>query len=118
SFAAIDRLHYNRIMTEETERIRDFLIAHYHITARDDTPFWNYCRNMTVPERLAEKIELFKNNGRTFRENEELFTSTSWFAVLMGQGLKPGSYDRVVDALSFAETKKRVDELQQVVINS
>jgi len=118
SFAAIDRSHFNRIVAEEAELIRDFLIAHYHVTSRDDTPFWNYCRTMKVPDRLAEKIEIFKQSGRVFRENEELFTTTSWFAVLMGQGLHPRAYDRVVDKLSVDETKQRLDELQQVVINS
>jgi len=73
---------------------------------------------MKIPDRLAEKIEFFKNNGRSFREDEELFTTTSWFAVLMGQGLKPRSYDPVVNSVNFEETKRRLDELQQVVINS
>jgi tryptophan halogenase len=118
SFAEIDRSHYNRIMTMEMEWIRDFLIAHYHVTSRDDTPFWNYCRNMRVPERLAEKIEIFSNTGRAFRENEELFTSTNWFAILMGQGLKPRRYDPVADLLSFDETRKRLDDIRNAVINS
>lgn len=118
SFAEIDRLHYNRIITMEMEWIRDFLVAHYHITSRDDSPFWNYCRNMHIPERLAEKIEIFRNTGRAFRENEELFTSTNWFAILMGQGLTPRRYDPVVDMLSFDETKRRLDDIQSAVINS
>jgi tryptophan halogenase len=73
---------------------------------------------MNIPESLQEKIKLFQNTGRTFRENEELFNMTSWFAVLMGQGLKPKRYDPVVDLLSLEETKKRLGDIQQVVINS
>ncbi|MES1195979.1 MAG: tryptophan halogenase family protein, partial [Steroidobacter sp.] len=118
SFADIDRDHYNRIVAYETEQIRDFLIAHYHITSRDDTPFWNYCRNISIPESLQEKIKIFQNTGRTFRENEELFNTTSWFAVLMGQGLKPKRYDPVVDLLNLDETRKRLEEIQQVVISA
>jgi tryptophan 7-halogenase len=118
SFASIDRDHYNRTIAYESEQIRDFLILHYHATSRDDTPFWNYCRTMPIPESLTEKMNIFINNGRTFRENEELFNSTSWFAVLMGQGLKPRRYDPVVDSLSLEETQKRLEEIRQVVINS
>ena len=86
----IDR--YNRVLIEETEYIRDFLILHYKASERDDSPFWDYCRNMDIPERLDEKIRLYRDNGRTFRENDELFNDTSWFAVLTGQYGAPRSY--------------------------
>lgn len=116
-FADIDRDHYNRVITYETEQIRDFLIAHYHVTPRDDTPFWNYCRTMSIPESLKEKIELFQNTGRTFRENEELFNMSSWFAVMVGQGLNARRYDPVADLLSLEETAKRLSDISQVVTN-
>ncbi|MES1191215.1 MAG: tryptophan halogenase family protein [Steroidobacter sp.] len=117
-FADIIRDHYNRLIISETEQIRDFLIGHYHITSRDDSPFWQYCRNMHIPPNLQEKISLFQNGGRAFRENEELFNSTSWFALMMGQGLQPKRHDPVADLLTLDETKKRLDDIQQVVLNS
>ena len=78
---------YNRLTTKEYERIRDFLILHYKATQRDDSDFWNYCRTMSVPDTLTEKIEIFRANGQVFREEDELFTTTSWAAVMMGQGI-------------------------------
>ncbi|MGH8193764.1 MAG: tryptophan halogenase family protein [Woeseiaceae bacterium] len=118
SFAQVDIDRYNRVLIEETEYIRDFLILHYKATERDDTAFWNYCRNMSIPERLAEKMRVYRNNGRTFREHEELFNDTSWFAVLSGQCGKPRSYDPVADLLSMEETKKRLDQIRGAVANS
>ncbi|MEX0343223.1 MAG: tryptophan halogenase family protein [Erythrobacter sp.] len=78
---------FNRLTVREYERIRDFLVLHYKATRRDDSPFWNHCRTMAVPDSLSEKIELFKANGQVFREEDELFTTTSWAAVMLGQGI-------------------------------
>ena len=118
SFAQVDIDRYNRVLIEETEYIRDFLILHYKATERDDSPFWDYCRNMPVPARLDEKMRVYLNNGRTFREHEELFNDTSWFAVLTGQLGPPQSYDPVVDLLSLEETKRRLEQIRDAVSKS
>ena len=114
--ADIDR--YNRIMTTDYEEIRDFLILHYHATERTDSPFWDYCRTMAIPERLAEKMRVFRSHGRAFRENEELFNDTSWFAVMLGQLIEPGSHDPVADAMPLDETRARLAHIREAVANS
>lgn len=118
TFAEVDIDRYNRILIEETEYLRDFIILHYKATERNDTPFWDYCRNMSIPERLDEKMRVYMNSGRTFREHEELFNDTSWFAVMTGQCGNPRSYDPVADLLSFDETKRRLEEIRTAVANS
>ncbi len=118
SFSDVDRDRYNRVLKTITEETRDFLILHYKATERDDTPFWDYCRTMDVPEKLDEKMRVFLNTGRVFRENEELFTETSWFSVMIGQLMKPRSFDPVAQLLSLDETQSRLDEIQQAVLNS
>jgi tryptophan 7-halogenase len=117
-FDAATTERYNRIMTTEFEEIRDFLILHYHVTERTDTPFWDYCRTMEVPERLAEKMRVFAAHGRVFRENEELFNDTSWFAVMWGQGLRPAGHDPLAAAMPLATTRARLDEIAQVIRTS
>ena len=54
---------YNRRMTADFEEVRDFIVLHYAATARDDTPFWQWCRNIPLPDTLRERIELFRRNG-------------------------------------------------------
>ncbi|WP_041522140.1 tryptophan halogenase family protein [Gilvimarinus agarilyticus] len=109
---------YNRQVDFEYDRIRDFLIAHYCITRRDDSDFWNYCRTMPIPETLQQKIAQFKKNGRIFRTNEELFNDLSWLEVMHGQGLRPRAYHPIVDTLSKDEIARRLDSIREVVQRS
>ena len=105
-------------MIEDTEYIRDFLVLHYKGTERNDSPFWDYCRTMDIPERLAEKIRVYRDTGRAFRENDELFNDTSWHAVMNGQLPRPQGYDPVAEVLSLEDTRRRLEEIRTVVRNS
>ena len=111
--ADIDR--YNKMIAREFEQVRDFIILHYHLTERDDAPLWDYCRSMDVPDSLKEKYAVFESHGRIFRDNDELFQDTSWFAVMIGQGMVPRSYDPVVEAMDMATLRARMDELHSVI---
>ena len=96
---AVVRDEYNRQLTKKFEQVRDFIILHYKATARDDSPFWDYCRTMAIPDSLQEKIDLFCAAGRVFRYEEELFSKTSWFAVFFGQNIYPNAVDPIVASL-------------------
>lgn len=106
---------FNRLTAKEYARIRDFLILHYNATKRDDSEFWNYCRTMAVPDSLTEKVELFRHNGQIFREEDELFTETSWAAVMMGQGIMMGGHNAMADALKEPQTSKEIDGIAQSI---
>jgi tryptophan halogenase len=118
TFPQVDVDRYNRVIAWEAERVRDFLVLHYNATVRNDSPFWDYCRTMPVPDGLAEKYALYRSKGRIFRENEELFNDTSWMAVLVGQGVRAGGYDPVAEVLSVEETRARLANIRQVISNS
>jgi tryptophan 7-halogenase len=83
---------FNDESRAEIEKVRDFIILHYHTTDRDDTPFWRYCKDMDIPESLARRIELFKEGGHAYQADGELFRVDSWIQVLLGQGVVPKSY--------------------------
>ncbi|TPG42513.1 tryptophan 7-halogenase [Sphingomonas koreensis] len=109
----IDR--FNAETAQEYIDIRDFLVLHYHATERSDTPFWDDCRTLTPPEGLAEKLAMFRANGRIFRDHNELFTPASWLAVMAGKGIEAGGYHPAADLLSDAETLDRLYYIRRVV---
>ncbi|TXI96331.1 MAG: tryptophan 7-halogenase [Burkholderiaceae bacterium] len=93
------RQRYNNETAFEYERVRDFLILHYHATQRDDSPFWNHCRTMEIPESLRAAISLFRKDGRYFRHGEDFFALPSWVQVMLGQGIIPQHYHPIVDEM-------------------
>jgi tryptophan halogenase len=106
---------YNRLTGKEYERIRDFLILHYHATRRDDSAFWTYCRTMNVPASLSEKMALFRVNGQIFREDDELFTETSWAAVMLGQGISMDGHNPMADTLEEPKLSQEIDEMEKSI---
>lgn len=90
---------YNAQAESEFSRIRDFIILHYKATERDDSPFWRYCKAMTVPEDLQHRIKLFEENGKANQVEGELFRLDSWTQVMLGQGITPESYHPIVDLM-------------------
>jgi tryptophan halogenase len=86
---------FNRVAATETERIRDFLILHYHLNARDE-PLWRYCAGMPIPDTLQFKIDHFRRFGRLIAREMDLFGPASWTAVHLGQLNIPERLDPVI----------------------
>ena len=68
-----------------------------------------------MPGSLEQKIELFRETGRVFRKNEELFVENSWVQVMIGQGIVPQGYHPLVDQLAPAELKAFMQHVQRVI---
>ena len=115
NFSQPDIDEFNAQMDFEFTRIRDFIILHYKLTQRDDSPFWRRCRDMPVPASLTQRMELFRRHGRMFREANELFTPVSWLQVYLGQGLMPEGYNPLVDIYPDHEVKDFLDGIQEVI---
>ncbi|WP_203290686.1 tryptophan halogenase family protein [Maricaulis parjimensis] len=112
---AADRDEYNRQMVLEFERVRDFIILHYHANEREDSDFWKDCQTMSVPDSLSEKINLFRANGRLYHREEDLFTDSSWLQVMLGQGITPKGYHPIADSLSESELTGMLANIRQIV---
>jgi tryptophan halogenase len=96
---------FNQQTKVEFEHIRDFIILHYHVTDRQDTPFWRHCRGMEIPASLTHRIRLFRETGRVFRGPNELFQENSWIQVMMGQGIVPQQYHPVAGVMNDEELR-------------
>ncbi len=113
-FSPVEIAEYNRQTQHEYELIRDFLVLHYKATTRDDSPFWNYCRTMEVPDSLAHKMEYFKQRGRVIIEEDDLFKDMSWVQVLLGQGVMPEAASPLTETVDEKTLTEYFANLRQI----
>jgi tryptophan halogenase len=116
SQASVDE--YNQKLRAESERIRDFIVLHYAANARTGEPFWDHCRNIELPDSLAQRIALFKDAGRVFKPQDDVFSENSWVQVMMGQGVTPERYHNIADAMSSEQLEGFLRQIQDTVSNT
>jgi tryptophan halogenase len=114
-FQQADIDEFNAQCDFEVERIRDFIILHYHATERNDTPFWDHCRTMDIPDTLRRKVELYKTHGRVIRENNELFAEVGWQQVLHGQGVRAQGHHPLAGLLDEKELLAFLGNIEEVI---
>lgn len=108
---------FNQEMHHDYSDIKDFIIAHYKVTEREDTEFWRYVKNMPIPTSLEEKLETFRVKGDIMVRHDELFKEQSWFSVLVGQGMFPSAYHPIADVVSDDELRLRLTQIRTGIQN-
>jgi tryptophan halogenase len=106
---------YNQQTRFEIENIRDFIVLHYYVTDRQDSPFWRHCRALDIPASLSHRLALFRESGRVFKVQSELFGENSWTQVMLGQGILPEQYHPVVDVMSDEELDRFLQGIRSAV---
>nr|WP_024330303.1 tryptophan halogenase family protein [Simiduia agarivorans] len=105
---------YNKQSEIEYLQVRDFLILHYFVNERQDSPFWRDMQQLDIPASLRHKIDLFESTGKLFREQEDLFAESSWLQVMLGQGITPRDYHPLANAPSEHKLLEMLANLRAV----
>lgn len=103
---------YNRQSKIEYETVRDFIILHYVANQRNDSDFWRDLQEIQIPDRLAQKIELFKENGEFTADQYDIFLEPSWIQVMMGQGIIPQNYHPLADSIPLNDIMRMMAHLK------
>ena len=107
-----DVAEFNTQAADDIRTIRDFIILHYKVTERDDTPYWRAARDMAVPPSLQHRLDLFGGSGRVFRSQNELFSENSWVQVMLGQGLIPRTQHHTAHVMGERELAAFLDGIR------
>jgi len=114
-FSAVDRDEFNRQARFEYERVRDFIILHYHLNQRTDSAYWQECANMAIPETLQAKMDLYRSRGKIVRVDNELFSEVGWLQVLEGQNMPIEGYHPLADTQSEADIAEYMASVRDVI---
>ena len=115
SFNQVDVAEYNRQSRFEYERIRDFIILHYHLNQRTDSEYWTACANMEIPETLRQKMDMYRARGRVVRTDNELFSEVGWIQVFEGQNMPVDAFNPLVDVQSEADIHEYLESVRSVI---
>jgi tryptophan halogenase len=114
-FDDVDIEDYNRKMARRFEEVRDFLILHYKANQRTDSDFWKACANMSIPDSLATRMELFRKRGHVIFHPAELFVEANWLAVYLGQQVLPETCDPRVHCIEERQLRDNLRQIHMIV---
>ncbi|ESQ91228.1 hypothetical protein ABAC460_06600 [Asticcacaulis sp. AC460] len=107
---------YNRQVEIDYEGVKDFIIAHYKVTERDDTPFWRHVQQMSIPDSLQARFDVFRATSQTLAREPELFREVSWVAVMTGQGIVPEDYHPAADTMDADDLRLQLGRWRTAVV--
>ena len=116
-FQPVFQDRYNRIMTHFYKEVLDFLVLHYCITHRTDTPFWkaNH-QHPAIPETLQRRMQQW---GTVLPQDGDAlefglmsdFLSYAYTSILAGMGHLPDQ-PAPISAYRAAPSDKTVADIQ------
>jgi tryptophan 7-halogenase len=109
---------FNRQMTDEYEKIRDFLILHYRVTERQDSEFWQYVKNMPLPDSLEQRMNLIREAGIIDTYQHGLFLESSWAYVYFGQGGECSACNHRTKHLGDQEVIENLKKFREEIANN
>lgn len=86
---------YNERMAHYYDAIRDFIVLHFCITTRRDTPYWLACaEDLKLSDGLRELMTVWRRaNGKIYLtragSSGEYFGPLSYYCIMIGMGYLP-----------------------------
>ena len=103
-YNCVDMAVYNASIRDLLDNIKDFIICHYALTQREDTPYWKDVKYSTVlPDALVQKLAFARANMPAWG-TENIFDTggglagfgfnEGWYYILTGMGHLPFPFEQ------------------------
>ena len=83
---------FNSQINNTFDGVKDYILTHYLLNTRDDTPYWRAARNVkNIPHRLQSLIATWDNGGDfdfelAQHKDQLIYLRPSWYCLLSGMG--------------------------------
>jgi hypothetical protein len=105
---------FNTVMKDMYNEIRDFIIMHYCLAGRNDTPFWKAVKTAVIPDSLAPKLAFFEESLPILDEFTNLvFKERSYTCILSGLNRVPKKGYPLLDHIGAHHGDVRLDEIKR-----
>jgi tryptophan halogenase len=115
TFSSVNTEVFNQRLSEDYAVVRDVIIMHYHLTERNDSGLWNHVRTMDVPDSLRQRLDIFRERGMLINKPEETFMSSSWLAIMLGQGPFPRSHSPLLDGPALSGLRDMLNGMREQI---
>jgi len=109
---------YNKMMNDTFDDLHDFVLMHYVLSGRRDTPFWrDYTEQVKIPSSLSSLLELWKEKipqALDFNTNSTLFGAHNWFFILSGLNYLPSNGIAQTAFIPIADSQHALEYIAQV----
>lgn len=107
------RKRFNTVFGECFREIRDFVVMHYALSKRSDTPFWVESKKREhIPDSLQEKLELFRERLPLDSDvKHHLFHAFNYTCLLDGLGYLPEKINPAQHYHSSDSGRKLLDNI-------
>lgn len=108
---------YNSIIGQLVDQTKDFIVLHYALSEREDSPFWNkYKYDVQLSSELKNNLSLWKNKVPTpsdFAGQITQFTSANYAYILYGMRFKHDGTPNNALYMDNERSQKNLDVIQQ-----
>ncbi|EMI57889.1 tryptophan halogenase family protein [Rhodopirellula sallentina] len=89
-----DHATFNGRMTEVYRQVRDFVLMHYVVSRRRDTPFWIDAATVDQPESLRGLLDEYVSTGRVrLPQRDPTFAEANHHFILSPAGVRAGTHE-------------------------
>jgi len=108
---------YNDIIGKLVDQTKDFIVLHYALSNREDSPFWKtYKYDVPLSDELKNNLALWKSKVPTssdFAGQITQFTSANYTYILYGMGFKHEDIPCNSSYFSKERSQNNLDHIQQ-----
>lgn len=105
--SSVARRTFNRRQAELFDTTKDFILAHYALTSRDDTPYWRHIKyDCPIPDSLNDILMEARQKRYALIERQvnKFYQALNWNLILSGMGWFDGAEPAKVPAAPAAAT--------------